>query len=729
MRERLIGRGPDLAVLETFLDAAAHRPMFLALLGAAGIGKSALLRTLGERATERGFRVVAEDGLRALFRDWAPPAALARPHRALADWLHSDRPVSPADEPALITGMVLALDDLTATAPRLILLDRADALDAESRRLLTMLMRDVTDVPVAVVLAARGTEPPPGIGSEIDRHVVAPLDETSAARLLGPAVTGSRRDALRRAAGNPAVLLSNPAEEYAQVLADLPPLTRELLTHAARSAEPVDALTRAAGGAGLRDWEPAERAGVIEIAGGRVRFTHPMYREGLTARPGDDDAYQAGEPGWAVEQHRGAGRAGPELAGVGHALIQLARPAEALELVRTATAGRHGGPMSLAAVAATAVMVSGRADHFRQLPGLLDELDRDASEAGPAAGTTRALLTGTLAWRWDDSDRAAADLSTVRQAGRPGPVITALPLLIPALMDSGRWSEAAALVEEAEHLAAVSGAVLLDAVLPALRGTLTVWRGEEAEPGPLPAVAASSTFVAYLHHRGAGLAALAAGEHADAYGSFRKLYDTSGRPVHPVLGPHGLPQLAQAAVGAGRADEARAIVAAGRPATRRAAMLRDHAAGVLDGAEESFRRAVGHRDVARRWPLEHAEAQFSFATWLRRQRRLRDSRPRFQAALDTFQRLGAHAHAEHTRRYLPGAGADGSEPGAALAALPAQKQRIARLAADGLKNIEIARALNVSPRTVSSYLHDIFPRLGVDSRHQLRELLTANRAG
>jgi DNA-binding CsgD family transcriptional regulator len=373
-------------------------------------------------------------------------------------------------------------------------------------------------------------------------------------------------------------------------------------------------------------------------------------------------------------------------------------------------------------------MVSDDTDHWRRLPHLLDEIDRCGADdlrtaEEHSATAARQLFTGTVAWRWDDSGRAAAELGAVRQIGlredAPGLVVTALPLLIPALMDSGRWAEAAALIDDGTRLAAVSGAVLLDAVLPALRSTLDVWRGEDAEPGLEGST--GSGLAANLRHRAAGLAALAAGEDEDAYGSFRVLF---GRLGHPVLAPQSLPHLAVAAVRTGRTAEARAVVAANRPSSRRGAMLMDHAHAVLDGGEEYFRRAIGHRDTARHWPLEHAEAQLSYATWLRRQRRWREARPHFQAALDTFQRLGARTYAERACQYLPGTGSPGPEPDAVLAALPAQKQRIARLAADGMKNIEIARALNVSPRTVSSYLHDIFPRFGVGSRHQLRELLT-----
>ena len=49
--------------------------------------------------------------------------------------------------------------------------------------------------------------------------------------------------------------------------------------------------------------------------------------------------------------------------------------------------------------------------------------------------------------------------------------------------------------------------------------------------------------------------------------------------------------------------------------------------------------------------------------------------------------------------------------------------RIARLAAAGLSNPEIGAQLAVSPRTITSHLYRVFPKLGVTSRAQLKAAL------
>ncbi|MCO8273725.1 helix-turn-helix transcriptional regulator [Actinoplanes sp. TRM 88003] len=53
-----------------------------------------------------------------------------------------------------------------------------------------------------------------------------------------------------------------------------------------------------------------------------------------------------------------------------------------------------------------------------------------------------------------------------------------------------------------------------------------------------------------------------------------------------------------------------------------------------------------------------------------------------------------------------------------------QEAQIATLAARGLSNKEIAARLFLSPRTVSSHLYRIFPKLHVTRRSQLRDALT-----
>ena len=51
--------------------------------------------------------------------------------------------------------------------------------------------------------------------------------------------------------------------------------------------------------------------------------------------------------------------------------------------------------------------------------------------------------------------------------------------------------------------------------------------------------------------------------------------------------------------------------------------------------------------------------------------------------------------------------------------LSAQEMQIAHLVAEGLSNKEIRERLYLSPRTISSHLYRIFPKLDITSRGQI----------
>ncbi len=56
--------------------------------------------------------------------------------------------------------------------------------------------------------------------------------------------------------------------------------------------------------------------------------------------------------------------------------------------------------------------------------------------------------------------------------------------------------------------------------------------------------------------------------------------------------------------------------------------------------------------------------------------------------------------------------------------MTAQELQIAQLAGEGLSNREIGQKLFVSPRTVSTHLYRIYPKLGVSGRGQLASVLS-----
>jgi DNA-binding CsgD family transcriptional regulator len=128
---------------------------------------------------------------------------------------------------------------------------------------------------------------------------------------------------------------------------------------------------------------------------------------------------------------------------------------------------------------------------------------------------------------------------------------------------------------------------------------------------------------------------------------------------------------------------------------------------------------------AERWPFDQARIQLAYGERLRRVKATTAARVHLTAARDTFQRLGARPW---TTRAYDELRAAGLTPGPGQAGGPAsltpQQRQIAHLAAAGLTNKQIGERLYLSPRTVSTHLHQLFPKLGVTTRAALRDALT-----
>jgi len=86
--------------------------------------------------------------------------------------------------------------------------------------------------------------------------------------------------------------------------------------------------------------------------------------------------------------------------------------------------------------------------------------------------------------------------------------------------------------------------------------------------------------------------------------------------------------------------------------------------------------------------------------------------------------MGAAAFAERARRELSATGETVRKRTVeTLDQLTTQEAQVARLAARGRTNPEIAAQLFLSPRTVEYHLHKVFAKLGISSRRELRRAL------
>jgi DNA-binding CsgD family transcriptional regulator len=316
----LLGRNAEFASLDRVLeDARAGRGCVLVLRGEPGVGKSALLDYVAERAEgcqlarAAGVEYEAEltlAGLQQLLGASVLPRSehLPGPQRdALRVALGMQQ--GPAPDRFLVALATLGvLCDMSENGTLVCLIDDAQWLDRASIQVLAFIGRRLAAERFALVFAVRE----PNAVQELDglpELIVEGLGDHDARRLLAWAAPGHLDEQVRdrivaETRGNPLALLElprslTPAEiaggfglpdgrtlsgriqqSFLRRIESLPEDARELLLVAA--AEPVGDVTlllRALDTLGIaaESVVPAENAGLIEI-GQRVGFPHPFVR-------------------------------------------------------------------------------------------------------------------------------------------------------------------------------------------------------------------------------------------------------------------------------------------------------------------------------------------------------------------------------------------------------------------------------------------------------------------
>jgi DNA-binding CsgD family transcriptional regulator len=197
------------------------------------------------------------------------------------------------------------------------------------------------------------------------------------------------------------------------------------------------------------------------------------------------------------------------------------------------------------------------------------------------------------------------------------------------------------------------------------------------------------------------------------------------------FGPyHCAPDAIEALAGLGRNDEAGELLgwmerigeATGRAWTlataHRCRALLQAAEGDLEGSLDNAEVALEHHERLP-MPFERGRTLLVKGSIERRRRQKRTARGTLEEALGVFETLEARVWAERARREIGRVGVRSE----AQTGLTPVEERVARLAAAGQTNREIASALFLSVKTVEDNLSRVYRKLGIRSRAQLGTVL------
>ncbi|MGZ5287892.1 MAG: helix-turn-helix transcriptional regulator [Actinomycetota bacterium] len=328
MASDVIGREPELAILDRFLDAIPAGPGALLLSGEAGIGKTTVWKEGLDGARRRRYRtlscgpVEAEtrlsyaalgDLLETVLEEALP--TLPEPQRRALEvaLLRAPSSGARADQRAVSLAVLGCLRSVATSTPVVVAIDDIQWMDLPSVRVLQFVARRLNEEAVGLMTTARGTDPnedPLGVagalpedhvyrvhvgalsvdaidrmlrdkvGESFPRTTLLGLHETSGgnpffAQEIGRALL---RRGVEMAAGERPPIPERLQELVEDRLEGLPAETLEALeVVSALSTPTLDAIAVATDPPEVdRRLDPAIENGVVEVVGDRIRFTHPL---------------------------------------------------------------------------------------------------------------------------------------------------------------------------------------------------------------------------------------------------------------------------------------------------------------------------------------------------------------------------------------------------------------------------------------------------------------------
>lgn len=436
----IVGRDAERRLIERLVAGArVGESGLLVVTGEAGIGKTALLaaslplttgmevlRATG-RAEEQGL---AFAGLLQVLRpalglldDLPEPQAEAL-GVALALRRRDRQETWGADRFAVGAATLTLLCRFAEQRPVAVLVDDANLLDRPSAEALAFAARRLLADPVVLLVAARSDTTGPLTEAGLPVLILTGLDVADSGALLTrsaphPVVAGLARRAHQATGGNPLALLElaggldalagtppglpatvplRVAGAFLRRVQQLPAPARTALLVSVIAAGDLTAAGPAcrAMGVGLRELEPAERAGLLHVAGDRAEPTHPLVASAVYGdAPADQRRAVHAALAVAVDDpdrtawHRSEAALGPDEA-----------VALALEAAAQRADGR-GAPSVASAAFERAARLSG--------------------PHGPRA--ERLTRAGDTAWRAGQADRAAALLEEALDADPPATLL------------------------------------------------------------------------------------------------------------------------------------------------------------------------------------------------------------------------------------------------------------------------------------------------------------------
>lgn len=347
------------------------------------------------------------------------------------------------------------------------------------------------------------------------------------------------------------------------------------------------------------------------------------------------------------------------------------------------------------------------------------------------------LTSATAVDLWDDGrwdSFSARRVEIAREAGAISELPAALTSRIYVHLFAGKLAEASSLVREAQSVTEATGGNLV----PYGAIGLAAWQGREDDVHTLIDATMSEAVA-----RGEGIGVtLIHWASALLFNSLCRYEDALAAAWEVVKYPRAFVppgwvsiELIEAAVRSGATELATDVVE--RLSETTGASGTDWALGVearsralvsdTDAAEPLYREAIERLDrtLIR---VDLARACLLYGEWLRREGRRVDAREQLHRAYNMFAMIGMEAFAERARRELIATGEKVPKRGVETRGqLTPQEEQITRLVRNGLSNPEIGAQLFISCRTVEWHLRNVFSKLSISSRKQLRMALSEGK--